>query len=159
MSLSPHFQRFIAAPLLGLVLATALPALAQDGAAPAATALTSSGIAEVELSGIIRDGDKLTLRLRMKPVEAAKRTNETVYSSISDQAWEEEFYLLSGDKKYLLLKDSAGKPLASASLMLSVNDAPLAGSWNGTFPAPPAGATATLYLPKIEPIGPFTVPE
>ncbi|PZO67770.1 MAG: hypothetical protein DI498_01945 [Paracoccus denitrificans] len=140
-------------------------AFAQETAAPAAdasdavlaTSLTNTGMAEASLVSAVRDGDKLTVRVRFKATEGQTGT-EVLYSSMSENSWQTDYYLVAGDKKYLILKDSAGKPLAPSSLSLNASN-PMAGSWNATFPAPPAGETAMLHIGNVEPLGPFTVPE
>jgi len=117
----------------------------------------NNGWAKAELASAVRDGEKLTVRVRFKAAEGASG-RQTVYSAMSGQMWKTDFYLVSGDKKYLILKDSADEPLAPSSLVLD-GKAPQAGAWNATFPAPPAGEQATLHMLNVEPLGPFTVPE
>ena len=110
------------------------------------------------LARVERTGDSLTLRVRFTRAEGVDRLNKTVYSTLSKQIWESDIYVTAGDKKYLLLVDSSDKPIASSTLRLT-SGGPQAGAWYGTFPAPPAGERATLYLPDMEPLGPFEVPE
>lgn len=101
----------------------------------------------------LHDGDALTARVRVTAVEGASGT-ETVHASLLDESWERAFHIGSGDRKYLIPKDSAGQLLAPESLVLN-RRMPLAGSWSAPFPAPPAGQMATLHLPEVEPPGPF----
>lgn len=128
-----------------------------DGAAVLASSLTNSGLAEANLISVLRDGETITVRVRFKSTEGASG-REVLYGSISAKSWESDFYILSGDKKYLLMKDANGAPLAPSSLQLNMAN-PQAGSWSATFPAPPAGQTAILHIGAVEPLGPFTVPE
>lgn len=123
---------------------------------PLATAMMNNGWASVGLVDVARDGEKLTVKVRFEAAEGVSG-RETVYSGLPEEMWKTDFYIVSGDKKYLIMKDGAEKPLAPSSLVLKA-DAPQAGAWNATFPAPPAGAQATLHMLDIEPLGPFTVP-
>lgn len=145
---------------LGLMLCG--NALAQGTGAPAsseplATSMMNNGWAEASLISAKRDGDRLQVSVRFKASEGAK-DSEYVYSKLSPASWETDFYILSENKKYLLMKDSADKPLAPDALLLNASY-PQAGSWSATFPAPLAGEKATLYIQGLEPLGPFTVPE
>lgn len=121
------------------------------------TALLDDGWGEATLAGVARDNDKMTVRVRFTKAEEASGSR-IIYGTLSSNIWESEIYVVSGEKKYLLLTDSKGKPLASSNLQLD-DRGPQAGAWHGTFPAPQAGASATLQLPGMEPLGPFTVPE
>lgn len=141
---------------------------AQEAAAPVAadtsaaeakpTAMLNDGWAEATLAKVDRDGDKMTVRVRFKKAEDAEGTSKILYGTLSTSIWESDIYVTAGDKKYLLLVDSNKTPLASSDLKLQ-DGGPQAGAWYGTFPAPPAGEKATLQLPQMEPLGPFTVPE
>lgn len=122
-----------------------------------ATAMTNNGWAEARLVSAARDGDNLLIRVRFFASEGVSGT-QNIYSSVSQNMWENEFYIVSGNKKYLILKDGAGKVLAPTFLTLRAGT-PQAGSWSATFPAPPVGERATLHMHGIEPLGPFTVPE
>lgn len=124
---------------------------------PLATSLLNNGWAEAALVGARRDGDSLHVSVRFKAAEGVSG-NEILYSGFSTRMWETDFYIVADDKKYLIMKDSSDKPLAPSVLKLS-SDEPQAGSWSATFPAPPTGAQATLYMLDVEPLGPFTVPE
>ncbi len=176
MPRSDFLRNFAVAAALSAMLAVAVQA--QDAAAPEPaapetnagaapdaapseampTAMLNDGWAEATLAKIDRDGDKMTVRVRFKKAEDAEGTSAILYGTLSEAIWERDIYITAGDKKYLLLVDSNDVPLASSELSLS-DDGPQAGAWYGTFPAPPAGESATLQLPKMEPLGPFTVPE
>ena len=128
---------------LGVFLATAglanTPfAQAQTEAAssvPLATGLTDGGAAEAHVVEAVRAGDILTIKLRFKPLAESKI--ERIYDSISQDAYENSFYVLAGNKKYLLLTDSNDKPLTKPNLVIKASkDSPIAGSWHGRFPAP-----------------------
>lgn len=156
-----HTGKLLAASLLGAACLGG--AMAQEATAPEpaaemqpVTASLNNGWAQATLADARRDGDKLHLTVRFVASPDVKGTH-VLYSVISANSWESDFYLLAGDKKYLLIKDASDIPVASSSLALRAGT-PQAGSWSGTFPAPPAGESATLYLKDIEPMGPFTVP-
>ena len=149
-----------AAPKLLPPETTAAPAGTE---AVLATGLTDGdtrvGTLEARLVKAIRDGDRLTVTVRFKPVKDLSkdesRDYETFYSSaMSENEWKQNFYLISGNKKYLILKDSDEKWLAPRELGLRGGT----GSWSAIFPAPPAGQKATLHMSHVEPIGPFIVP-
>ena len=117
-----------------------------------ATALTAKGNAEARLVKATRDGDKLSVTVRFKRLDDSSYS-DTIYSG--DQ---NKIYLVSGDKKYLILKDSQGKWLVQDVLSLPSGSGAMI-SWSTIFAAPPAGQQATLHMDGIlEPLGPFTVP-
>lgn len=160
----------LAVSLLLSALATA-PATAQDTAAPAPattpagnaaetlpTGLTDDGWAEATLARVQRDGDRLTVTVRFKKDASITSGSSMIYSDLSKTIWETGIYITADNKKYLLMQDANGKALASPRLQLT-SSGPLAGSWSGTFPAPPAGSSATLQLLGVEPLGPFTIPQ
>jgi len=153
---------FLSRTVLATVLlsASALPhvANAQDTASqPLATGYHSSGQATAEVSGVVADGDKLTVKVRFINAKEGGSVSTPLYLSLSDEDYENDYYLLAGDKKYLLLKDSEGKPLAPASVSL-FGTGHVVGIWHGVFPAPPKGQKVTLYIKGVEPLGPFAVP-
>ncbi|MBC2884522.1 hypothetical protein H7Q97_03785 [Ochrobactrum sp. CM-21-5] len=151
-------SRMIAATVLVSASVLSISSQAQDAASqPMATGYHNSGQAMAEVSGVIRDGDKLTVKVRFKTVNEGENVSKSLYTSISDEDYENDYYLLAGDKKYLLLKDSQGKPLAPASVTL-FGKGPVVGVWHGVFPAPPADQKVTLYIQGVEPLGPFAVP-
>jgi len=141
-----------------ILLAATLPSPAQEVARePLATGCASSGSAIAEVSDAIRDGDRLTVKVRFKSADDENYGAEQLYAVITDQTYEQGIYLVAGDKKDLLIKDSEGVPLAPASLNLR-DGGPFRGMWSGVFPAPPAGQKVTLFLPDVEPLGPFALP-
>ena len=153
---------FLSRTVLATILlsASALPhtASAQEAAGqPIATGYHSSGQATAEVSGVVADGDKLTVKVRFINAKENGSVSTTLYSSLSDEDYENDYYLLAGDKKYLLLKDSEGKPLTPASVSL-FGTGHVVGVWHGVFPAPPKGQKVTLYIKGVEPLGPFAVP-
>lgn len=115
-----------------------------------ATGLTDGGAAEAQVVEAVRNGDILTIKLRFKPLGASKV--ERIYDSISENAYENSFYVLAGNKKYLLLTDSNDKPLTNPNLTIKASkDSPIAGSWHGRFPAPPRDVTeVSLTIPGVE---------
>lgn len=121
-----------------------------DAPAPLATGLTDSGSAEGQVIEAVRSGDLLSIKIRFKPIVAGK--TEMVYSQISPRDYEDSFYVIAGNKKHLLLKDSNDKPLTNPKLLLrTAKDAPIAGSWQGKFPAPPKEVKeVSLTIPGVE---------
>jgi hypothetical protein len=121
-----------------------------DAAAPLATGMIDSGVAEGQVIEAVRSGDILSIKMRFKPIVPGK--TEMIYSTISQNDYENSFYVVAGNKKYLLLKDSNDKPLTNPKLMLrTAKDTPIAGSWHGKFPAPPKEITeVSLTIPGVE---------
>lgn len=139
--------------LLSMGLSQIASAQSQNVAAaptPLATGLTHSGIAEGQVTEAVRNGDILSIKIRFKPVVAGKA--EMVYPGISQDDYENSFYLVAGNKKYLLLKDSNGKPLTNPKLVVRTEkDSPIAGAWQGKFPAPPKEISeVSLTIPNVE---------
>lgn len=131
------------------------PAQAQTNTAstrPLAVGLINSGAAEAQVVEAVRDGDILTIKLRFKPLVSNKI--EVLYSSISKKDYENDFYVLAGNKKHLLLTDSNNQPLASPKLVITAAaNTPNAGTWYGRFPAPPKNITqVSLTIPGVETI-------
>lgn len=148
-------KSFAACALAALLATTGLTqsALAQtqaNAAAPLATGLTNGGVAEAQVVEATRTGDILTIKLRFRPLGPSKI--ERIYDSISENDYENSFYVLAGDKKYLLLTDSNNKPLTNPNLVIKADkDSPIAGSWHGRFPAPPKDITeVSLTIPGVE---------
>ncbi|PLP59308.1 hypothetical protein CYK37_10640 [Mesorhizobium loti] len=98
----------------------------------------------------VRRDDILTIKLRFKPLITNKL--ERIYDSISETDYQNSFYVLSGNKKHLLLKDSNDQPLTNPNLVIkTTKDSPTAGSWHGRFPAPPKDITeVSLTIPGVE---------
>jgi hypothetical protein len=117
---------------------------------PLAVGLTNGGAAEAQVIEAVRHGEILTIKLRFKPLIAGKL--ERIYDSISETDYENSFYVLAGNKKHLLLKDSSDQPLTNPNLVIkTAKDSPTAGSWHGRFPAPPKDVTeVSLTIPGVE---------
>lgn len=129
---------------------------AGDNGGVVATGLYNTGEMKAEVNGLVVDGDRLTVKLALRPSEPGTRVRySAVYTNINGNTYE-SVYLVSGDKKYMLVRDSSETPLAPESLTASGDGAMLA-TWYGVFPNPPAGQDITLYLPGFEPMGPFQV--
>ncbi|MGX9693565.1 hypothetical protein ACTJNK_24750 [Achromobacter anxifer] len=149
-------RKTAAACALGLCLTLAAAgqaALAQgqaDAPAPLATGLTDSGSAEGQVVEAVRSGEILSIKIRFKPVVMDK--TEMIYPQISKSDYENSFYVVAGNKKHLLLKDSNDKPLTNPKLMIRTSkEAPIAGSWQGKFPAPPKDVKeVSLTIPGVE---------
>ncbi|MNL04384.1 hypothetical protein D3C87_1249520 [compost metagenome] len=118
--------------------------------APLATGLTESGSAEGQVIEALRSGDILSIKVRFKPLVPNK--TEMLYPSISNADYENSFYVIAGNKKHLLLKDSNDKPLTNPKVLIRTSkDAPIAGAWQGKFPAPPKEVSeVSLTIPGVE---------
>lgn len=121
-------------------------------AAPGTTAASADATLEAQVVDAVRQGDVLTIRVRLKPV-ADKGSINTLYS----EPPYESIYVVAKDKKYMLLKDQSGKLLTSPTLdgryTAAEKGKPFVASWFGKFPAPPADVkSVSLTLPKFEPL-------
>lgn len=151
-------SRLIAAAAIFSANVFSFSSLAQDAAGQQpATGYHSSGQVVAEVSGAIRDGERLTVKVRFRPAAEGQNVSTALYSKLSDENYQNDYYLVAGDKKYLLLKDSEGKPLTPSSVTLH-GKGPVVGVWHGVFPAPPADQKVTLFIRGVEPLGPFAVP-
>lgn len=119
---------------------------------PLATGITNSGAAEAQVIEATRKGDILTIKIRFAPLVPDKM--ESIYAQITEKDYENSFYVLAGDKKYLLLRDSQDTPLASPQLSIrNTKDSPVSGTWYGRFPAPPKDITeVSLTIHGVETI-------
>lgn len=119
---------------------------------PLATGITNTGSAEAQVTEAVRNGDILTIKIRFAPIVPNKM--ESIYAQITEEDYENSFYVLAGDKKYLLLRDSKDTPLASAQLSIrNSKDSPVSGTWYGRFPAPPKDITeVSLTIRGVETI-------
>jgi hypothetical protein len=151
-------SRVIATALLLSASVLSLPSIAQEATGkPLANGYHRSGQVIAEVSGAVRDGKQLTVKVRFKPAAEGQNVSATLYGQLTEQNYQNDYYLVAGDKKYLLLKDSEGKPLAPSSVALT-GKGPVVGVWHGVFPAPPADQKVTLFIQGVEPLGPFAVP-
>lgn len=119
---------------------------------PLATGITNTGSAEAQVTEAVRNGDILTIKVRFAPIVPDKL--ESIYTRITEEDYENSFYVLAGDKKYLLLRDSEDTPLASPRLSIqNSKDSPVSGTWYGRFPAPPKDITeVSLTIRGVETI-------
>ena len=119
-----------------------------------ARGMTSHGTAEAQVVEAVRQNGILTLKIRFGPVRTPGGGTDfhTLYSN--PKKAQEQIAVVAGDRKYFLLTDADGKPLTPPDMMVKVTkDAPLAGTWWGKFPAPPAEIkTVSLTLPEVEAI-------
>ena len=148
---------------LSLFIAAALPLTSfSQAAAPdakqgsLASGLVSSGGVSGELTSVVKTGNRVTVKVRFMETDPDATNTNVLYGRLDKAIYENEIYLLAGDKKYLLLKDSTSKPLAPERLVLA-SRGKMRGIWYGTFPAPPEGESLMLFLPNMEPLGPFSI--
>ncbi|CAN7606771.1 hypothetical protein LJR219_004626 [Phenylobacterium sp. LjRoot219] len=119
-----------------------------------ARGMTSHGTAEAQVVEAVRQNGILTVKIRFGPVRAPGGATDfhTLYPN--PKKAQQEIAVVAGDRKYFLLTDADGMPLTPPDMMVKVTqDAPLAGTWWGKFPAPPAEIkTISLTLPEVEAI-------
>lgn len=123
-----------------------------------AVGMHNSGKALAEVSAAIRDGTQVTIKVRFRPVGNGLDEPIVLYDNLTERAYQTDFYLLAGNRKYLLLKDTEDRPLAPSTATINAGDAMYAGSWYGVFPAPPVDENVMLFLQDVEPLGPFLIP-
>lgn len=121
-----------------------------------ASGLVANGGSTAELTTVAKSGDRVTVKVRFVESDPDVNGIYMLYGNLDQKAYENDFYLLAGNKKYLLFKDSAGKPLAPEMVHLAARGK-VRGVWYGTFPAPPENEDIMLFLPNVEPIGPFSL--
>ncbi|CAI0703696.1 hypothetical protein V2T44_17950 [Serratia ficaria] len=151
-----HVRNFAAACLFAAWIVPGAAAAAD--AAPLATGIVSSGVAEAQVTEALRHGEILTIKVRFKGLKD-NLNGQALYSSLDKDALEKSFYILVGNKKYLLLTDSNNVPLASPSVPYrSSQGVPYVATWFGSFPAPPADVKEVyLTLEGVEPLGPIAI--
>lgn len=121
-------------------------------AAVVGRALAANGRAEAQVVEASRANGVLTLRVRFQRAPGADGHDPVYYGSPA--SWKDNIYVTAGDKKYFLLADTEGDPLASDDLTLRLDeDIPVAATWFGKFPAPgPEIGAISLVLPEVEPL-------
>ncbi|MFQ3789241.1 hypothetical protein [Halomonas sp. A29] len=133
--------------LLALVITAT--ALAEE---PLAEAELSSGLAVGQVTQAIRSDGVLTVRVGFAAPEGAasssRREHETLYSSIGTTSYRQNFYVIAGENRHLLLADTEGTPLTVPSLTITREGNTVRGTWWGKFPAPEEDITSfSLALP------------
>lgn len=140
----------VAAPTVttpGLPAATPVPA----AAVPAGPSLGQSMDAKEELKLDVieatRAGGVLTVRTRITLV-AGKSGSRPVPGSVTDG-----IYVSAADKKYLTLKDDAGKAIASNNFYPTFDGMGSTATWWAKFPAPPPEVKAVnFYFNDFAPV-------
>lgn len=152
-------QRVGAAGLVvGLVIGSAGGSLAQNGDVIQSQETNVGGVV-AEITQMKRKEGVVTVRLRLRntgesPVELRMTHNSDSY---------DEYYLTAGDKKYFILRDSEGAPLAPADAYFNSYAKMEKGgtsTWWAKYPAPPAEVTSvTFYTPISAPFEDVPVSE
>ncbi|HEX7070652.1 MAG TPA: hypothetical protein VF190_07590 [Rhodothermales bacterium] len=122
-----------------------------------ASGLTDNGMVEARVVEASRKDGILSIKVRFVPLVKDASYSETIYDDLSEL--QRDLYVLVGGQKYLLLQDSQGKPLASPTLEIEIEEGhPYAGYWYGRFHAPPPEVKqVSLTLPGVEPIEPIAI--
>ncbi|MFS4439267.1 hypothetical protein ACMA5I_13730 [Paracoccaceae bacterium GXU_MW_L88] len=129
--------------------------VAQDNG-PIATGQHASGEVVAEIDGMVPETDRVTIKMTLRPTQEGSRVSpKVIYSGLNGNVYE-EIYLLAGDTKYMLLRDDGNNVIASRSLVAS-GSGPSLGVWYGVFPMPDPGEAIMLFMPNMQPIGPFTM--
>ena len=128
--------------------ARSAPASAAQVAAPLKTQETNATGIVAEFMECRRSEGVLTVRVRLRNTGAAKVDVDVISARNYDA-----FYVTADAKKYLVLRDSEGTPLAVAANSFGGVTASIAkgGTWTwwAKYPAPPAAVTKITYMSPI----------
>ena len=136
----------------------------QPGASGAAQAQAAGlGTSDYEVSGVEvtllelkrTSGDTITARWRYRNTEKDKKelTKATGWTDAWRLAWDSYLIDSTNKKKYMVLKDSEGKPIAAShgSGSIKLDGGKTLSTW-AKYPAPPDNVQKiTLYLPGVAP--------
>jgi hypothetical protein len=156
-----YARNLLASCTLAILAVAAHPgsdAWAQMQSEPLATGMINKGTAEAQVVEATRHGEILTIKVRFKGLTNSIN-NDPLYLNVDKSDIEKSFYILVGNKKYLLLTDTRNVPLTTPSVVLNSREgATYVGSWYGSFPAPPADVKEVyLTMSGVEPLGPIAV--
>jgi len=111
---------------------------------------TNIGGLVADITQCKRKADVLTLKIRLRNTSGKKAS---VYFTNGYGAYD-KYYLTAGDKKYFVLRDSEGVPLATDEGGGYTNiDIEKDGSytWWAKYPAPPADVTSVTFYTSFAP--------
>jgi hypothetical protein len=113
-----------------------------------AEANSQNGDFRMAVTEASRSNGVLTVKARVTLLDGETGSRRLLYSSDAD-----ELYLVSGDQKYMILKDNEGVPLTTSDgydpSFRRLGDTNM---WWGKFPAPPPEVrTVSLYFKNFEP--------
>ena len=166
-------QLFATAIVVAAATTLALKVQAQESS-PAATSAASSSTTttassqkadtewegvSVELTGVTKgEGDTITIKWKYTNSGSKKADIWRLGAIGHDEFGEHVYYVDPGNKKkYLVVKDATGKPVANALLHFELDGGASRGGW-AKFPAPPAGVTKiSIYLPGAPPFEGVTI--
>jgi hypothetical protein len=153
-----HVRKFVISCLFASIMFPGMAFAEDPPVTPLATGIVSSGVAEAQVTEAVRHGEILTINVRFKGLKD-NLNGQGLYSSLDKSSLEKSFYILVGNKKYLLLTDSNNVPLASPSVSFSSSSGiPYVATWFGSFPAPPPDVKEVyLTIANVEPLGPIAI--
>lgn len=113
-----------------------------------AEANSQNGDFRMAVTEATRSNGVLTIKARVTLLDGETGSRRLLYSSDADK-----LYLVSGDQKFMILKDNEGVPLTTSDgydpSFRRLGDSNL---WWGKFPAPPPEIrTVSLYFKDFEP--------
>lgn len=126
----------------------AAPAEPAGPAAPSiGQASDATGEVRMDVLSAVRAGGVVTVRTRLTLV-GGKTGGRPIPGSTTNG-----IYLSAADKKYLMLKDDAGKELMSTNYYPDFNQIGSTATWWAKFPAPPTEVKAiNFYFNDFEPV-------
>jgi hypothetical protein len=150
--------RLVSALALAVLSLAAGPAGAQN--TRGLTPHTASGEAYVEVTRAARRDQIMTVVLTFRTDLPGYR-GETIYADIPGNEVVRRVYLLAGDRDFPVLNEG-GELFMPEALHLEANESGEAGAvvgqWEAVFIAPDHDLReVTLYLPNVDPIGPFPI--
>ena len=113
----------------------------------------------VELTSVTRgDGDTITIKFKYTNSGSKTATIHALGQFHGDNMAEHVYYVdAKNKKKYLVIKDAEGKPVASNMTYLELEAGTSRSGW-AKFPAPPAGLDKiSVYLPGAPPFEGVTI--
>ena len=113
----------------------------------------------VELTSVTRgDGDTITIKFKYTNSGSKTATIHALGQFHGDNMAEHVYYVdAKNKKKYLVIKDAEGKPVASNMTYLELEAGTSRSGW-AKFPAPPAGVDKiSVYLPGAPPFEGVTI--
>jgi hypothetical protein len=114
-----------------------------------AEADSQNGEIRLSVTEAVRSNGVLTIKARTTLLSGATGSRTLLYPSDS-----KELYLVAGDQKYIILKDSEGDPLTTYDgYQPNFRQVGSVNNWWGKFPAPPAEVKSVgLYFKNFLPV-------
>lgn len=131
----------------GMPDATPTPVPVQPAAASLGTSADATSEVKLDVIEAVRAGGIVTIRTRLTLV-GGKTGNRAIPGAVTNG-----IYLSAADKKFMLLKDDADKPLMSTNTYPTFDRIGATATWWGKFPAPgPEVKAVNVYFNDFAPV-------